>query len=247
MVQGYGKPGINKSVDGNPLTIAGKVYSRGIGTHSASKIEFVLNGNAERFIAEVGMDDELIPSGKGLVSFRILLDGVRAFNSGRMKPGDAAKIVDLDISKAQRITLEVNDAGDGIDSDHADWVDARFILKPKASFIPYVNIKIGNRKVPLDYVSPIPAIHGARIVGTTPGNPFIFAVPATGTAPISFSAEKLPKGLSIDKKTGIITGRINTAGEYIVNIKVSNSKGNASRKLKIIAGKNKLALTSPMG
>ena len=44
--------------------------------------------------------------------------------------------------------------------------------------------------------------------GVRPGNPFFFKVPATGTGPLNYAAEKLPEGLSIDSKTGVITGKL---------------------------------------
>ena len=36
--QGHGKPGINTSVDGKPITIAGDVFKRGFGTHAESSL-----------------------------------------------------------------------------------------------------------------------------------------------------------------------------------------------------------------
>ncbi len=92
-----------------------------------------------------------------------------------------------------------------------------------------------------------PAIHGPRVTGTTPGRPFIFLIPATGEAPLSFAAQDLPKGLKLDETTGIIFGAVHTAGKYMVRIEVRNAKGHASRDLAIIAGEHMLALTPPMG
>ncbi|MBN2354583.1 NPCBM/NEW2 domain-containing protein, partial [candidate division KSB1 bacterium] len=36
--QGWGEPGRNQSVDGHPLTIAGRVFLRGLGTHAVSSM-----------------------------------------------------------------------------------------------------------------------------------------------------------------------------------------------------------------
>jgi len=95
--------------------------------------------------------------------------------------------------------------------------------------------------------SPAPAINGARTVGATPGRPFLFLVPATGDQPLTFSAQNLPEGLTLDPRTGIITGSVAKEGTYQVDITVSNKLGQASRKITIIAGKGKLAQTPPMG
>ncbi len=93
----------------------------------------------------------------------------------------------------------------------------------------------------------VPAIHGPRVTGATPGKPFLFLIPATGEKPITFSAGNLPKKLSLDPKTGIITGTVEKEGEYAVDLSVTNARGKTGRKLTIVAGKGKLALTPPMG
>lgn len=92
-----------------------------------------------------------------------------------------------------------------------------------------------------------PAIHGARVVGATPGRPFLFRVPATGEGPLKFEAENLPPGLSLDPAKGIISGSIEKEGVYVARIRVRGPKGRAARNLNIVGGKNKLALTPPMG
>jgi hypothetical protein len=40
---------------------------------------------------------------------------------------DAARALDVDVSGVRRLTLRVTDGGDGVDSDHADWADARLL------------------------------------------------------------------------------------------------------------------------
>ncbi len=47
VTQGHGKPGINTSVDGKPITIAGEVFKRGFGTHAESSLLIKLNGKAK--------------------------------------------------------------------------------------------------------------------------------------------------------------------------------------------------------
>lgn len=91
-----------------------------------------------------------------------------------------------------------------------------------------------------------PRINGARVFGVRPGSRFFFSIPATGRRPMSFSAEGLPKGLSLDPQTGRITGRVKKAGEYPVVLKASNALGSNERMLRIIVGEQ-IALTPPMG
>src|SRR5574344_409098 len=91
-----------------------------------------------------------------------------------------------------------------------------------------------------------PRINGAKIYGCHPGADFIFRIPATGDRPMTFAASNLPKGLSLDSKTGIITGRIKKAGTYDVILKAENALGSIERPFRIVAGED-LALTPPMG
>jgi alpha-galactosidase len=63
---------------------------------------------------------------------------------------------------------------------------------------------------------------------------------------MSFSAGKLPDGLSLDAATGIITGSIAAKGTFAVTLKAANPEGTAERPFKIVCG-DTLALTPPMG
>ncbi|MGC9259129.1 MAG: glycoside hydrolase family 27 protein [Phycisphaerae bacterium] len=91
-----------------------------------------------------------------------------------------------------------------------------------------------------------PEFHGPQVVGATPGRDFLFKVPYTGKEPVAISAAGLPDGLMMDEK-GIITGKINQAGEYKVKLTAQNALGTAHRTLRLVAGEHKLALTPQMG
>ena len=92
-----------------------------------------------------------------------------------------------------------------------------------------------------------PAIHNPRIVGTTPGRPFLFLIPATGEGSLTYSAEDLPAGLALDEHTGIISGSLAAAGKTAVRVTINGSAGSASSILTIVGGEHRLALTPPMG
>lgn len=63
---------------------------------------------------------------KGSVLFRILGDGKELYNSGLMRGGEKAKEISIPIKGIEVLELEVEDAGDGISGDHANWLDASF-------------------------------------------------------------------------------------------------------------------------
>src|SRR5947207_4992705 len=125
--QEFGQPRKNKSVDRHPLRLGAKKFEHGLGTHANSVFVIDLDGSCSRFSAMVGVDDE-VGRGKGTVVFEIYADKKKLWDSGLLKGGDAAKQLDVGVSGVKRLSLNVSDAGDGIEFDHADWADAKFTL-----------------------------------------------------------------------------------------------------------------------
>ncbi|MFD7819531.1 NPCBM/NEW2 domain-containing protein [Streptomyces sp. NPDC059785] len=108
--------------DGGPLTIGGTVYADGLGVHAESSVEFYTGGACETVTADVGVDDE--KSTNGTVTFEVWADGTEAASTGVLDTTMPAQPLSADVTGAEVIRLTVTDAGDGIDSDHADWANA---------------------------------------------------------------------------------------------------------------------------
>jgi len=126
ITSGWGKPVMNRAISGFPLQIGRKIYPQGIGTHAVSEIIYPLGGMFSAFESEVGIDAH--SSGKkGSVEFMVYGDEKLLWRSGKMKKGDAAKPLRLNMKGVKVLRLYVDDAGDGIDSDHADWAAARLL------------------------------------------------------------------------------------------------------------------------
>ncbi len=64
-VSGWGKAKINSSVSGGKLTVAGKIYENGLGTHSNSIIEFDLPKGYKKFTSLVGIDEAAVSQNTG--------------------------------------------------------------------------------------------------------------------------------------------------------------------------------------
>ncbi len=91
-----------------------------------------------------------------------------------------------------------------------------------------------------------PRINGPRIYGAHPKADFLYRIPATGVRPMTFSAKGLPRGLKLDKNTGIISGKAARRGSYDVTLTASNALGSDTRHLRIEIG-DRIALTPPLG
>ena len=242
--QEWGEPRKDKSVDGHDLTIGGRKFERGLGTHASSVLYISVNQAGQSFSASVGVDGE-ITSSQASIEFSVLGDGKTLWQSGVMKAGEPPKNCTVSLTGIKILLLKVGDAGDGISYDHADWGDAKFETTTGARLVA-----MGAPPEPAVILTPaaprIPRINGAEIFGVRPGSPFLFTIAATGDRPMSFAVDDLPKGLQVDADTGRISGRLDKKGEYIVMLRTKNALGSAKRKFRIVVGDN-IALTPPMG
>ena len=91
-----------------------------------------------------------------------------------------------------------------------------------------------------------PRIQPPLVVGATPSTPFLYTIPATGQAPLTFSATGLPSGLTIASSSGIISGTAPAAGSYPIAVTVSNGAGSATATVTLTSGAT-LRPTPPMG
>ena len=244
--QEFGKGAAGKTVDNHPLTLAGVVYPHGIGTHAESVLVVNLNQSVTHFMSLVGVDDET--AGKGSAAFLVLVDGKVAAQTPVLHGGDAPRLLSVDLTGAKQMILKVSTGGDGNLFDHADWAGAMFTLAPGTVALPQaVMLPTEPPRLTMPAPDPRPAIHGPRIVGATPGKPFLFLIPATGREPLTYAGSKFPAGLKLDAKTGIISGRLTQAGKSVVTLTVRGPLGVAKRTLTIVGGKDKIALTPPLG
>jgi uncharacterized protein (DUF1800 family) len=109
--------------DGKTLTIGGRKFAKGLGMHPASEIVYTIGKAYKKFVAEIGVDDEV--SDRGTIVFSVWGDGKKLFDSpmlsGKMQPMH----IEIDVTGVQELLLKADGGGDGIGSDHGDWADAR--------------------------------------------------------------------------------------------------------------------------
>ena len=121
---GWGKVQRNRSIMEKPMTLGGRTFSRGLGTHAASRILYPLPEGSVAFAATIGKDQEV---GGGSVVFVVQADGREVFRSGVFQNDTPPQDISITLAGAQKLALIVEDAGDNIMADHADWADARLL------------------------------------------------------------------------------------------------------------------------
>jgi alpha-galactosidase len=118
-------------------------------------------------------------------------------------------------------------------------------------FTPEKTTTVITKRIEIPYiltpsVAKTPKINGPKVFGVRPDHPFLYAIPATGDRPMTFTVKGLPQGLSVDANSGIITGTITQKGVYSVTFIAENALGKATKEFKINCG-DRICLTPPMG
>jgi len=103
--------------DGALITIAGRFYSRGLGTTTGSEIVYYLGGRCARLVTDAGIDDQA--EAGATASFTVHADDTVVASTGPMRTGDAARTLTADLTGARWLRLTA--AGEGNAAVPADW------------------------------------------------------------------------------------------------------------------------------
>ena len=184
--------GEQTAADGKQISIAGRKFSYGLGVHSASEVAFHVNKAFQRFVADVGVDDE-VGGGRGSVVFQVFGDGNKLFETVRMTQGMSPRRVDLNITGVTMLKLVVGDAGDGLSYDHADWAGARLYRVLNGTPPPVVTVPgapgsltaaAGNAKVTLAWGAATGAtsynVYRGTAAGAQAATPVAMGIGGTG-------------------------------------------------------------------
>jgi alpha-galactosidase len=113
-----------------PMRVGSKAFRHGLGTHAFSEIAVDVPPGAKAFRAAVGVDNNADTGGaRGTVQFSVEAGGRELLRTPTLRGGQEPEMVNITLPEGCReIVLKVNDGGDGVTYDQADWADARFAM-----------------------------------------------------------------------------------------------------------------------
>ena len=117
--QAWGSLHINESIEGNKMTVNGKRFKFGYGTHAASETVFNIEGKFNTFSMQYGLDDESLCSSG--VKMQALGDGRVLAETEFFKAGFLGTLT-ADIKDIQKLTIK-SIANGSIDCDHVDIIN----------------------------------------------------------------------------------------------------------------------------
>ncbi len=126
--QGYGKMQKNMPVNAHqgfnywsPLSVQYAFYRNGYGTHAKSYQLFNIAGKFAKFSTDYGIDTDA--GGAASATFEIYGDDKPLYISEKIGRYEYPRHVEVDVTGVKMLGLVTNDAGDGINDDHTDWLN----------------------------------------------------------------------------------------------------------------------------
>ncbi|MDO4550055.1 MAG: NPCBM/NEW2 domain-containing protein [Planctomycetia bacterium] len=129
---GWKKTQSCKSVEGNPLSVGGEKFERGVGTHAPGEIIIMVDPQGGKFCAKVGINDEAGTSGHA--EFLVYGDSKLLWRSGFMTGGEKPKNCEVEFHGMKKIRLVVDTGPEGYGHDHTDWLNAKIYYRGKKPY-----------------------------------------------------------------------------------------------------------------
>jgi hypothetical protein len=124
ITQTYGHFNINKSYINKQICIGDKKYEKGIGVHATSIILINLPKPANRFCAEVGLDNNSQTNGHALYKVIFSLE-----SNGKVIWESTPLAVDIPLNGVTEFMMKVRSAGPRENLCHADWANASVVYE----------------------------------------------------------------------------------------------------------------------
>ena len=122
--QEFGFLHLDSNLQNLPLQVSNSVFQHGLGTHSYSEIDLVLQHSATTFSGLVGIDDSA--AGRGEVVFFVMSGTKLLWRSEVIKGAEKAVPFEVNVQGINRLRLIVDKGPSGSgNSDHADWLELK--------------------------------------------------------------------------------------------------------------------------
>jgi hypothetical protein len=120
--QAWGLLGINKNVNQNILVIGNMTFTKGLGVHAKSELNYSIPKGSRFFHAYCGLDKSV--KSLGSVQFKIFLEKKLVWSSDSIRSKSVTEVL-VPLNGEKDITLVVDPLGNN-HSDHANWGKAAF-------------------------------------------------------------------------------------------------------------------------
>lgn len=209
------QPKKDKSVDGNNITIGGKVYESGVGTHGPSQIIIKLNGSVTDFYTVLGVDDEVKEAGNFDYHVYVKAEGGATEDVAKGTINRFSnQSVDIhadNLSGWKYLYLETSNGTDGTNTcDHVDWANAYLVFQDQNSTRPCI---VSAEELTTKLAC-------ATNVFSQPNVRFMQKVRSTVTG-AQLSVSNLPAGLTWNAARNIVEGVVAEEGVYTYQINVT--------------------------
>lgn len=208
-------PKKDKSIDGNDITIGGKVYESGVGTHGPSQIIIKLNGSVTDFYTVLGVDDEVKEAGNFDYHVYVKAEGGATEDVAKGTINRFSnQSVDIhadNLSGWKYLYLETSNGNDGTNTcDHIDWANAYLVFQDQNSTRPCI---VSAEELTTKLAC-------ATTVFSQPNVRFMQKVRSTVTG-AQLSVSNLPAGLTWNAARNIVEGVVAEEGVYTYQINVT--------------------------
>lgn len=205
----------DKSIDGNNITIGGKVYESGVGTHGPSQIIIKLNGSVTDFYTVLGVDDEVKEAGNFDYHVYVKAEGGATEDVAKGTINRFSnQSVDIhadNLSGWKYLYLETSNGNDGTNTcDHVDWANAYLVFQDQNSTRPCI---VSAEELTTKLAC-------ATTVFSQPNVRFMQKVRSTITG-AQLSVSNLPTGLTWNAARNIVEGVVAEEGVYTYQINVT--------------------------
>lgn len=233
IANGQGTVQANKSIDGNPITLNDTIYIKGVGVQTSAKVLVKLNGAVTRFVARLGIDDEVKDEVAGheiqygLCDYRVSLKAENGdlftVAEGSLRCGQSpTPLIDADCNGWKYLILEFPEGAGGKNCDHVDIANAYFEYHEQNSTPPAI--------VTEEEISA--ALACADRVYTLPGVRFMQRIkPLNPEATVSVSG--LPAGLTWNARRSLVEGIVEAEGEYTYSVTASYDGESTTQEVRL--------------